>query len=145
MRAVRLHRYEVRPVVEEVPEPQVTHPFDVIVRIGGAGLCRTDLHIVEGQWAPKTHVPLPYTLGHENAGWIHAVGSAVEHLQPGDAVVPAPLLTGGRGGRRHGRGELRGVPEGGCAAQGGRAGEAGGTAAGGNLAVLWRTANFPLA
>lgn len=95
MKAVRLHRYEVRPVVEEVPEPEVTHPLDVIVRIGGAGLCRTDLHIVEGQWAPKTHVPLPYTLGHENAGWVHAVGSAVEHLQAGDPVILHPLVTCG--------------------------------------------------
>lgn len=95
MKAVRLHQYEVRPVVEEVPEPQVSHPFDVIVRIGGAGLCRTDLHIVEGQWAPKTNVSLPYTLGHENAGWVHAIGSAVEHLRVGDAVILHPLVTCG--------------------------------------------------
>jgi NAD+-dependent secondary alcohol dehydrogenase Adh1 len=95
MKAVRLHQYEVRPVVEEVPEPVVTHPLDVIVRIGGAGLCRTDLHIVEGQWAPKSHVALPYTLGHENAGWVHEVGSAVEHLRPGDAVILHPLMTCG--------------------------------------------------
>ena len=95
MKAVRLHRYETRPVVEEVPEPEITHPLDVIVRIGGAGLCRTDLHIVEGQWAPKTNVALPYTMGHENAGWVHAVGSAVEHLAPGDAVILHPLMTCG--------------------------------------------------
>jgi D-arabinose 1-dehydrogenase-like Zn-dependent alcohol dehydrogenase len=35
------------------------------------------LHVIEGQWEPKTHVPLPYTLGHENAGWVHEVGFAV--------------------------------------------------------------------
>jgi len=35
------------------------------VRIGGPGLCRTDLHIVEGQWADRSGVTLPYTLGHE--------------------------------------------------------------------------------
>ena len=95
MKAVRLHQYEVRPVVENVAEPEVTHPFDVVVRVGGAGLCRTDLHIVEGQWAPKSNVTLPYTLGHENAGWVHAVGSAVEHLQPGDPVILHPLATCG--------------------------------------------------
>jgi NAD+-dependent secondary alcohol dehydrogenase Adh1 len=95
MKAVRLHQYETQPVVEEVPEPQVTHPLDVIVRIGGAGLCRTDLHIVEGQWAPKTNVTLPYILGHENAGWVHEVGSAVEHLAPGDPVILHPLMTCG--------------------------------------------------
>lgn len=95
MKAVRLHRYEVRPVVEEIPEPEVTHPLDVVVKVGGAGLCRTDLHIVEGQWAPKSSVVLPYTLGHENAGWVHAVGSAVEHLSPGDPVILHPLATCG--------------------------------------------------
>ena len=50
MKALRLHHYEVQPVVEEVAEPKITGPLDVIVRIGGTGLCRTDLHIIEGQW-----------------------------------------------------------------------------------------------
>ena len=95
MKAVRLHRYEERPVVEEVAEPEATGPYDVVVRVGGAGLCRTDLHIIEGQWAEKSNVVLPYTMGHENAGWIHAVGSAVEHVQPGDAVILHPLVTCG--------------------------------------------------
>src|SRR2546421_12550743 len=76
MKAVRLHRYEELPKVEEVSEPKMTGPFDVIVRIGGAGLCRTDLHIIEGQWKEKSGVTLPYTLGHENAGWVQEIGSA---------------------------------------------------------------------
>ena len=79
MKAVRLHEYGLRPVIERVPEPTVSGPLDVIVRIGGAGLCRTDLHIVEGQWRDKSNVALPYTLGYENAGWVHAVGPAVEN------------------------------------------------------------------
>ena len=95
MKAVRLHAYGKRPSVDEVAEPRITGPLDVIVRIGGAGLCRTDLHIVEGQWQEKTHVRLPYTLGHENAGWVHAVGSAVEHVAVGDTVIVHPLITCG--------------------------------------------------
>ncbi|MFW6205531.1 MAG: NAD(P)-dependent alcohol dehydrogenase [Actinomycetota bacterium] len=95
MKAVRLHQYETRPVIEDVAEPEAKGPFDVVVRIGGAGLCRTDLHIIEGQWAPKTNVPLPYTLGHENAGWVHEVGPAVVDVQPGDAVILHPLITCG--------------------------------------------------
>jgi NAD+-dependent secondary alcohol dehydrogenase Adh1 len=95
MKAVRLHKYDERPVVEDVAESEVNGPFDVVVRVGGAGLCRTDLHIVEGQWAEKSNVTLPYTLGHENAGWVHAVGSAVEHLGVGDAVILHPLVTCG--------------------------------------------------
>lgn len=95
MKAVRLHHYEEHPVVEEVAEPRATGPNDVIVRIGGAGLCRTDLHIIEGQWAEKSNVVLPYTLGHENAGWVHEIGSAVSHVAVGDTVIVHPLITCG--------------------------------------------------
>jgi len=65
------------------------------VRIGGAGLCRTDLHIIEGQWKEKSGVDLPYTLGHENAGWVQEVGSAVTNVAKGDAVIVHPLITCG--------------------------------------------------
>ncbi|HLZ36794.1 MAG TPA: NAD(P)-dependent alcohol dehydrogenase [Mycobacteriales bacterium] len=95
MKAVRLHRYEQRPVVEDVPDPALAGPYDVLVEIGGAGLCRTDLHIVEGQWAERSGVRLPYTLGHENAGWVREVGSAVEHVRVGDTVILHPLITCG--------------------------------------------------
>ncbi|MPZ85096.1 MAG: alcohol dehydrogenase catalytic domain-containing protein [Actinophytocola sp.] len=95
MKAVRLHEYDKRPVVEEVPEPVVAGPLDMLVEIGGAGLCRTDLHIVEGQWAEKSGVALPYTIGHENAGWVRAVGSAVSNVAPGDTVILHPLATCG--------------------------------------------------
>lgn len=95
MKAVRLHKYGERPAVEEVAEPEISDPLDVIVRIGGAGLCRTDLHIIEGQWKEKSGVELPYTLGHENAGWVHEVGSAVTNVTKGDAVIVHPLITCG--------------------------------------------------
>ena len=95
MKAVRLHAYDQRPVVEDVPEPRASDPLDVLVRIGGAGLCRTDLHIVEGQWADRSGVTLPYTLGHENAGWVEQVGSAVTSVAPGDTVILHPLITCG--------------------------------------------------
>ncbi|HEX8769788.1 MAG TPA: NAD(P)-dependent alcohol dehydrogenase [Acidimicrobiales bacterium] len=92
MKAVRLHDYHKPPVVEDVPEPTISGPLDVIVKIGGAGVCRTDLHIIEGQWADRSGVALPYTLGHENAGWVHAVGDGVTNVAPGDTVIlhPAP-------------------------------------------------------
>src|SRR5579872_3126528 len=95
MKAVRLHQYQQQPKVEEVPEPKITGPWDVIVRIGGAGLCRTDLHIIEGQWAEKSGVTLPYTLGHENSGWVQEVGSAVSNVVVGDTVMVHPLITCG--------------------------------------------------
>jgi NAD+-dependent secondary alcohol dehydrogenase Adh1 len=95
MKAARLHRYHDPLKVEELDEPKITGPNDVIVRIGGAGLCRTDLHIQEGQWAEKSGVELPYTPGHENAGWVHEVGSAVTNVVPGDTVILHPLVTCG--------------------------------------------------
>jgi NAD+-dependent secondary alcohol dehydrogenase Adh1 len=95
MKAVRLHAYHQEPVVEDVPEPTVSGPLDVVVKIGGAGLCRTDLHIIEGQWASRAGVTLPYTLGHENAGWVQDVGPAVTNLAPGDTVILHPLATCG--------------------------------------------------
>jgi NAD+-dependent secondary alcohol dehydrogenase Adh1 len=99
MKAVRLHAYHQEPVVEDVPEPTVSGPLDVVVKIGGAGVCRTDLHIIEGQWAEAMNPTLPYTLGHENAGWIHEVGSAVTNVQVGDTVIlhPSPDLRTVRG------------------------------------------------
>ncbi|SFN75292.1 NAD(P)-dependent alcohol dehydrogenase [Mycetocola miduiensis] len=95
MRAVQVVGYHQELKMAEVPVPEVTGPWDVIVRIGGAGVCRTDLHILEGQWAEKSHVHLPYTIGHENAGWVHAVGSAVTNVREGDKVILHPLVTCG--------------------------------------------------
>jgi NAD+-dependent secondary alcohol dehydrogenase Adh1 len=95
VKAVRLHGYHQRPVVDEVPEPSVKGPLDVVVKIGGAGVCRTDLHIIEGQWDAAMHPALPYTLGHENAGWVHEVGSAVTNLAVGDTVILHPTPTCG--------------------------------------------------
>jgi NAD+-dependent secondary alcohol dehydrogenase Adh1 len=95
MRAVRVVGYHQPLEMADVPAPEVTGPHDVVVRIGGAGVCRTDLHILEGQWAEKSGVALPYTIGHENAGWVHAVGSAVTNVAEGDKVIMHPLITCG--------------------------------------------------
>jgi NAD+-dependent secondary alcohol dehydrogenase Adh1 len=95
MKAVRVHAYGKRPSVDEVPEPTIRGPLDVLVEVGAAGLCRTDLHIVEGQWAEKSGVQLPYIIGHENAGWVREVGDAVTNVAPGDAVILHPLVTCG--------------------------------------------------
>jgi len=95
VRAVRLGKYDTTPELVEIPDPVLESPLDVIVRIGGAGVCRTDLHIIEGQWEEKSGVELPYTLGHENAGWVEAVGSAVSNVAVGDPVILHPLATCG--------------------------------------------------
>ncbi len=95
MRAVQVTGYHQNLQMAEAPIPTPTGPFDVVVKIGGAGVCRTDLHILEGQWAEKSQVQLPYTIGHENAGWVHAIGSAVTNVREGDKVIVHPLITCG--------------------------------------------------
>jgi NAD+-dependent secondary alcohol dehydrogenase Adh1 len=81
-----------------VPDPTIESPLDVIVKIGAAGLCRTDIHIQQG-WFADAHreagLQLPYAPGHENAGWVEEVGSAVTHVAPGDPVILHPLQTCG--------------------------------------------------
>ena len=95
MKAARLHAYREPLKLDEVEEPKALGPLDVVVRIGAAGLCRTDLHIQEGQWAEKSGVSLPYTPGHENAGWVHEIGPAVTNVQRGDTVIVHPFIACG--------------------------------------------------
>ncbi|MGY1808704.1 NAD(P)-dependent alcohol dehydrogenase [Blastococcus sp. SYSU D00669] len=90
MRAVRVHRYHEDPSIDDIGEPKLQGPLDVIVKIGGAGVCRTDLHILEGQWAEIQNPELPYVIGHENAGWVHEVGEGVTNVAVGDTVILHP-------------------------------------------------------
>ena len=69
--------------LEELPDPEVG-PTDVLVRVAGAGVCHSDLHVIDGEVNVRQR---PITLGHENAGVIEAVGAQVTDLQPGDGVA----------------------------------------------------------
>jgi NAD+-dependent secondary alcohol dehydrogenase Adh1 len=95
VKAVRVHQYHSDPKIDDIPEPKIQGPLDVIVKIGGAGVCRTDLHIVNGDWAEAMNPDLPYVIGHENAGWIHEVGEGVTNVAVGDTVILHPLATCG--------------------------------------------------
>src|SRR5688500_4122010 len=90
MRAVRVHEYHQDPTVDDIDEPKLSGPLDVVVKVGGAGVCRTDLHILEGQWAAVQNPDLPYVIGHENAGWVHEVGEGVTNVAVGDTVILHP-------------------------------------------------------
>jgi NAD+-dependent secondary alcohol dehydrogenase Adh1 len=97
MRAARIHSYEEgRLHLDEVPEPSIEDPHDVIVRVGGAGLCRTDLHVVEGILKEVFPAQLPFTLGHETAGWVEEAGSSVTTVSSGDPVIVHPLVSCGK-------------------------------------------------
>jgi NAD+-dependent secondary alcohol dehydrogenase Adh1 len=78
----------------ERPVPEPSQPTDVLVRIGGAGVCATDLHAIEGLME-MAGVTLPRVLGHENAGWVEEVGDGVTTVAKGDAVLVYPPFSCG--------------------------------------------------
>ncbi len=89
MRAALLSEYHRPLELIERPEPEPTGARSVVVRIGGAGVCQTDLHTIDGHMEPAG-VRLPLVLGHENAGWVHAVGDDVTAAAVGDPVLLYP-------------------------------------------------------
>jgi propanol-preferring alcohol dehydrogenase len=86
MQAVRLIDWKREPEMQDVSEPD-PGPGEVVVKVGGAGLCHSDLHLIHDfepgmmSWQP------PFTLGHENAGWVHAVGAGVTGWDVGQPVA----------------------------------------------------------
>jgi NAD+-dependent secondary alcohol dehydrogenase Adh1 len=78
----------------ERPAPEPVRPSDVVVRIGGAGVCATDVHAIEG-WMQEAGLHPPRVLGHENAGWVEAVGDGVSTVRAGDPVVVYPAYSCG--------------------------------------------------
>jgi NAD+-dependent secondary alcohol dehydrogenase Adh1 len=89
MKAALLSEYHRPLELVEQPEPEPLGSRDVVVRVGGAGVCATDLHAIDGLMEPAGLRP-PVVLGHENAGWVHAVGDGVTAAAVGDAVLVYP-------------------------------------------------------
>ncbi|KAK5625773.1 hypothetical protein RRF57_001489 [Xylaria bambusicola] len=82
MRAVVLKG--VRDVtVEERPIPTIQDPKDIIVKVRYTALCGSELHVFRGHQASATG----FIMGHEFTGTVHAIGSDVTSVRPGDAVV----------------------------------------------------------
>jgi len=86
MKALRLIDWKTEPEIVEVPKP-TPGPGQVVVKIGGAGACHSDLHIVHDFEPGMVPWQLPFTLGHENAGWVDSVGDGVSTVAEGDAVA----------------------------------------------------------
>ncbi len=98
MRALRLTAWQHEPELLDVDDPE-PGPGAVLVRIGGAGACHSDLHLLH-DFAPGL-LPFdpPFTLGHENAGWVESVGAGVTGLEPGQPVAVYGAWGCGRCGR----------------------------------------------
>jgi propanol-preferring alcohol dehydrogenase len=92
MRAYVFSKWQTKAIMTEVPTPE-PGSGEVLIKIGGAGACHSDLHIMH-EWTPETFPPaalmqLPFTLGHENAGWIEG-GDIPPGMEKGTAVVVSP-------------------------------------------------------
>jgi propanol-preferring alcohol dehydrogenase len=85
MRAVQLVRWQAEPELREVDVPE-PGPGEVLVEVAGAGLCHSDLHVME--W-PAGQVPweLPFTLGHETSGTVAGLGPGAGGFDVGDSVL----------------------------------------------------------
>ncbi|MFJ8845919.1 zinc-binding dehydrogenase [Streptomyces cyaneofuscatus] len=101
MRAVRLHLPTRTLSVEEVAKP-VPGPGEVLVKVAAAGVCLSDVHLVDGTLTPLYLEAESVTLGHEVAGTVEALGPGAGGWSAGQRVV---LQAGERrGGRTHTRG-----------------------------------------
>ncbi len=102
MKALRLMKWKSEAEIVEVPKP-TPGPGQLVIKIGGAGACHLDLDLMkdcgDGQLSPNRWNP-PFTLGHENAGWIDSIGAGVSRFREGDpvAVYGAWDCGGGEGG-----------------------------------------------
>ncbi|HLI46531.1 MAG TPA: NAD(P)-dependent alcohol dehydrogenase [Geobacterales bacterium] len=85
MKAARLHEFKKPLIIEEIDLPKIRDDEGVLIRIAGAGVCHTDLHISKGE--EELGLKLPLILGHENAGYIYETGSNVENFKKGDPVI----------------------------------------------------------
>jgi alcohol dehydrogenase, propanol-preferring len=85
MRAYQLVAWQQPPQLREVPIPE-PGPGEVLLKVAGAGACHSDLHLME--WPPG-QMPFepPFTLGHENAGWVERVGAGVDGVRVGETVA----------------------------------------------------------
>ena len=86
MKALRLIDWKREPELVEVSKPTPA-PGEVVIKIGGAGACHSDLHLMHDFEAGIMPWQMPFTLGHENAGWVDSIGSGVTTVSEGDAVA----------------------------------------------------------
>jgi S-(hydroxymethyl)glutathione dehydrogenase / alcohol dehydrogenase len=83
MKAAVLYEPNTPLRIEEFELPDLG-PQHVRVRLVASGVCHSDWHVIKGEWP---HIPIPSILGHEGAGVVEEVGSAVRGIAVGDHVV----------------------------------------------------------
>lgn len=86
MRALQIVAWKTPPEIREVPEPEAG-PGEVVIKVAGAGACHSDLHLLHDFEEGMVPLHPPFTLGHENTGWVHQIGPGVRHLDVGEPVA----------------------------------------------------------
>jgi alcohol dehydrogenase, propanol-preferring len=89
MSSARIHNYQEPLAIDNTSKPKV-YGEEILVRVGAAGLCHSDLHLINGEWKDVIPLKLPKTPGHEIAGWIEEVGDSVPEsaqMKEGDLVA----------------------------------------------------------
>ena len=86
MQALQLTEWQHEPELREVDPPE-PGPGEVVVRVVAAGACHSDLHLMHDFPPGLLPYDLPFTLGHENAGVVEAMGAGVTGLDVGQPVA----------------------------------------------------------
>lgn len=79
----------------DVPNPEIVNDTDVLIRMTTVGVCGSDVHYYVSGKIGSQVVEYPFTVGHEGAGVIEKVGSAVFKLKPGDRIAIDPAMSCG--------------------------------------------------
>jgi L-iditol 2-dehydrogenase len=76
----------------EVPDPVITSPNDVKIRMTVVGICGSDIHYYTTGQIGSQVVDYPFAVGHEGAGVVVEVGSDVKRVKPGDSIAIEPAM-----------------------------------------------------
>ncbi len=87
--SARIHKYQSPLMIDQVAKPVLTNGEQVLLKVGAAGLCHSDLHLINGEWKNLIPIPMPLTPGHEVAGWVEEIGDSVPKglIKKGDLVA----------------------------------------------------------
>ena len=78
--------------MREVPTPVIVNDNDVLIRLKTLGVCGSDIHYYVSGKIGSQVVSYPFTVGHECAGLVEAVGKGVTRVRPGDRVAVEPAM-----------------------------------------------------